>query len=356
MAGISEVARLAGVSTATVSRALSGNGSVSALTRDKVERAAAELDYVVSSTASGLASGRTRNIGVVMPFVNRWYFGEVLEGAQAALRRRGYDLTLYSLSSSPDIRSSLFDDFLLRKRVDAVLAICVKLAPHEIGTLLGLGKPVVGVGGPMDGVPTLSIDDVEVARLATEHLLGLGHTRIALISDTDEPETNFHIASDRFRGYQLAMADAGARADPALFRRADFTVAGGHAAARDLLAAPSRPTAIFAASDEMAIGAMLAARDAGLSVPRDLSVVGVDDHELAGFFGLSTVAQFPRRQGERAAERILDGLTPGRTDGGLDVRVPVQLVTRTSTAPPADAGVRAAPHGSGSSSGSAATP
>lgn len=338
MAGIQEVARLAGVSTATVSRALSGNGSVSPKTRSKVERAAAELDYVVSSTASGLASGRTKNVGVVIPFVNRWFFGQVLEGAQAALRQNGYDLTLYNLSGGADTRQSLFDDFLLRKRVDAVLAICLKLEPHEIDTLLGLDKPLVGVGGPMAGVPTLSIDDVEIARLATDHLLALGHTRIALIADHQEVETNFHISSDRLKGYQIALAEAGLAANRELFRKADFTIEGGYLAAKQLLGNPRQPpTAIFAASDEMAIGAILAARDLGLSVPHDVSVMGVDDHELAAFFGLSTVAQFPRRQGERAAEMILDDLHPTtREAGDRNVRVPFELVVRSSTARPAN--------------------
>lgn len=347
MASISEVARLAGVSTATVSRALSGNGNVSPATRTKVQRAAAELDYVVSSTASGLASGRTRNVGVVIPFVNRWYFGQVLEGAQATLRQSGYDLTLYNLSGGADTRQSLFEDFLLRRRVDAVLTICLKLQPHEISTLLGLGKPLVAVGGPLPGVPTLSIDDVEVARLATEHLLALGHTRIALIGENPEAEHEFSLSGDRLRGYQAALSDAGLAPNPDLFHRADYTIQGGYVAAKQLLGNPrQRPTAIFAASDEMAIGAILAARDLGLGVPHDVSVIGVDDHELADFFGLSTVAQFPRDQGRRAATMILEDLTrgdqgPGNATRGngwgadRDVRVPYELVVRSSTARPA---------------------
>ncbi len=162
MAGIEEVAKLAGVSTATVSRALSGRGHVSPASKAKVEEAAARLGYVVSSNASSLASGRTRNIGVVIPFLNRWFFSSVLEGAQRELLRRGYDLTLYNLSGDGNERSSVFEHFLLRQRVDAVIAVSLELTEHEVTRLHDLGKPLVGVGGPIPGVPTLTIDDAAV--------------------------------------------------------------------------------------------------------------------------------------------------------------------------------------------------
>src|SRR5690606_31340049 len=160
MPGIEAVADLAGVSTATVSRALSGKPNVSAKTRDAVLAAAAELGYVVSSNASSLATGRTRNIGVVIPFLNRWFYSSVLEGAESALLSHGYDLTLYNLAGGGEERRSVFEHFLLRKRVDAVIAISLELTPKELTGLLGMGKPVVGVGGPLRGIRTLSIDDV----------------------------------------------------------------------------------------------------------------------------------------------------------------------------------------------------
>src|SRR6185312_5598248 len=181
MPSIQDVADLAGVSTATVSRALSGNGTVSAATRERVALAATELGYVVSSNASSLATGRTKNIGVVIPVLSRWFFSTVLEGAERALLGHGYDLTLYNLSGGGDERRSVFEHFLLRKRVDAVIAISLELTGDEVSRLLEIGKPVVGVGGPLPGVRTLSVDDVAIARLATEHLIALGHTQIAHI-------------------------------------------------------------------------------------------------------------------------------------------------------------------------------
>lgn len=282
MAGIEEVAKLAGVSTATVSRALSGRGHVSAAAKEKVEQAAATLGYVVSSNASSLASGRTRNVGVVIPFLNRWFFSSVLEGAQQALLRRGYDLTLYNLSGDGAERRSVFEHFLLRKRVDAVIAVSLELTEPEVRRLHELGKPLVGVGGPIPGVRTLTIDDTAVARLATEHLLGLGHRRIAHIGGDLEFDVDFHLPTNRRLGYEAALRDAGIEPDPRLFAPADFTIRGGYHAAKQLLGAPhDRPSAVFAASDEMAVGTILAARDLGLQVPRDVSVVGIDDHYLA---------------------------------------------------------------------------
>jgi DNA-binding LacI/PurR family transcriptional regulator len=337
MPGIDDVARLAGVSTATVSRALSGNGPVSTATRARVLGAASELGYVVSSDASSLASGRTRNIGAVVPHLNRWFFTSVIEGAERALLRHGYDLTLYNLSGDGEERRKVFEHHLLRGRVDAVFTVSLELSDEEAGRLLAIGKPIVGVGGPLPGVSTLTIDDVAVARLATEHLVSLGHRRIAHIGGSREFDLDFHIPTSRRLGYEQALADAGLRVEDGLHRAADFTIPGGYDAAKQLLGSPhDRPTAIFAASDEMAIGAILAARDLGLGVPQDVSVIGIDDHPLAEFFGLSTVAQHPVQQGERAAELLLSALQATTSAPAKPAPVshtaPADLIVRSSTA------------------------
>lgn len=339
MPGIQAVAQLAGVSTATVSRALSGKSNVSEKSKDAVLSAAKELGYVVSSNASSLATGRTRNIGVVVPFLTKWFYTSVLEGAESALLSHGYDLTLYNLAGGGDERRSVFEHFLLRKRVDAVIAISLELTPKELTGLLALDKPVVGVGGPLRGVHTLSIDDVAVAQLATEHLLSLGHTSIAHIGGTKDFERDFHLPTNRRIGYESALEAMGIPVNPGLFRAANFSLEGGYEAAKQLLGSPrDRPTAIFAASDEMAIGAILAARDMGLSVPDDVSIVGIDDHELSSFFGLTTVAQFPELQGRMAAELLLDQLHPEtRKPGSINTALPFDLVVRSSTARPRSA-------------------
>ena len=339
MAGIEEVARRAGVSSATVSRALSGRGHVSASARERVLAAADELGYVVSSSASALATGRMRNVGIVIPFLNRWFYSAVIEGAEAALLEQGYDLTLYNLGGGAEARRSVFEHFLLRKRVDAVIAVSLELTADEVRRLHDMHKPMVGVGGPLPGVRTLSIDDVAVSRLATDHLVGFGHRRIGHIGGGPQVELDFHVPTNRRHGYEEALTAAGIPVDPALFQPADFTMQGGYTAAKQLLGVPrDRPTAIFAASDEMAIGAILAARDLGLDVPRDVSVVGIDDHDLAGFFGLTTIAQYPKAQGRMAVDVLMTELQPQHPDPEpIDTPLPYDLVVRSSTARPGPA-------------------
>ena len=187
---------------------------------------------------------------------------------------------------------------------------------------------------------TLSIDDIGVARLATDHLISLGHRVIAHIGGNSASEMDFHVPTKRRVGYEAgARPRRASRVDQSLFQAADFTIQGGYAAAKQLLGDPrSRPTAVFVASDEMAIGTILAARDLGLSVPDDISVIGVDDHELSEFFGLSTIAQFPALQGRMAVDIVMDQLHPGHRDLELvNTPLPFELIVRSSTSRPAQA-------------------
>ncbi|MEJ1154319.1 LacI family DNA-binding transcriptional regulator [Microbacterium marmarense] len=334
MVSIDEVARRAGVSTATVSRALSGRGNVSAPTRVRVETAAAQLGYVVSASASSLASGRMRNIGVLVPYIDRWFFSTVLSGIATALMRRGYDITLYNLTADRAERRDLFQTFLRRQRVDGIVAISIELDATETELLRQLKLPVIAIGGPNPQLTTLTVDDVAVARLATEHLLTLGHREIAHIGANPEFDIDFHVPTQRRLGFEHALADAGIAAEAALYEPADFTIEGGFRAAKQLLGKPGvSPSAIFAASDEMAIGALLAARELGYRVPDDLSVVGIDGHDLGEFFNLTTVDQFPLGQGERAAEALLRELEPSACDPLQEpTSLPYELIVRGSTA------------------------
>ena len=334
MVSIDEVARLAGVSTATVSRALSGRGQVSEASRRRVQQAAAALGYVVSSRASSLASGRTNNVGVIVPFIDRWFFATVLSGVSSALMRAGYDITLYNITADDEVRREVFSTFLRRQRVDALIAVSIELDGSETEQLQALGLPVIAIGGPNPRLDTLTVDDIAVSRLATEHLLALGHRDIAHIGANPEFDLDFHIPTHRRQGFERALTAAGIEVNPAFLEPADFTVDGGFRAGKQLLGRPGpRPTAIFAASDEMAIGAILAARELGFRVPEDLSVIGIDGHELGEFFRLTTVDQFPLGQGERAAEAILAQLSDAETEpvhgqGAL----PFELVVRGTTA------------------------
>lgn len=347
MAGIKEVASRAGLSVATVSRALSGKTNVSPKSRRLAQDAARELGFVPSYHASSLASGRNHNVGLVVPNVQRWYFSSVVEGVSETLLAAGYDLTLYNVGEQPERRSSILNDFLLRKRLDAVIAVALVLSEDEIGQLLAVHRPIVGIGGVLRGASTIRIDDEGLARLATGHLIRLGHTRIAHITGDAGLNRDFNLPQLRRKGFAAAMADAGLAVPQEWQVNADFTIQGAYAVGRQLLgAATERPTAIFAASDEMAIGVMLAARDFGLQVPHDLSVVGIDGHELGETFGLTTVKQNPRGQGSLAAATALALLSAGKdsddgAEGGTaqDQEYPTEFVIRNSTAvPPAPSG------------------
>jgi len=331
MTSIDDVARLAGVSTATVSRALNGRGKVSAGARERVRQAASDLGYVASASASSLASGRTRNVGVLVPFVDGWFFGAVLAGATETLMQHGYDVTLYPVTTDAATRRDLFRTLLRRRRVDAVLAISLALEPGEVAALQQLGLPVVAIGGPQ-ALPALAVDEDAVARLAATHLIELGHRDIAHIGVEASVDIDFRVGARRHAGFERALADAGIPLPPERVATGDFTVAGGHRAAARLLAA-GPVTAIFAASDEMAIGALQACRDAGLAVPGDVSVIGVDGHELAAFFDLTTIDQFPVDQGRTAAFAVLHALDADAPEPPAPGRLPFALLPRGSTAP-----------------------
>jgi LacI family transcriptional regulator, repressor for deo operon, udp, cdd, tsx, nupC, and nupG len=331
---LQDVAARAGVSTATVSRALSGNGQVSSRARQKVQQAAQELGFVMSYHASSLASGRSRNIGVVLPYVDRWYFSTVLEGVAGALMEAGYDLSLYNFEGDR-YRETVLTDFLLRKRLDAAVAVSLHLDPAETEQLFSAGIPLVGVGGPLVGAPTISIDDLDVGRRATEHLIGLGHRRIAHLGGAEEGRRYFPMSNDRRTGYEQAMTKAGLPVEPAWSLIADYTFTDAYQRTKNLLADPTdRPTAIFAASDEMAAGAILAARDLGLTVPGDLSVIGIDAHPIGEAFGLTTIDQHARKQGVHAVRRLLQHLA-GEISEPTNEVLPANFVVRASTGTPA---------------------
>lgn len=333
MVGIAEVARRAGVSQATASRALTGRGSVSAATRERVEQVARELGYVASTNAASLVTGRTQNIGVVMPVVNRWFFSEVLEGVQDALLERHYDLTLYDARPGSAGRDRIFRFFLARKRFDGLIAAGLEPSDHELEKLVTFGKPVVSIGGYDVGTSAIVVDDFDVARRATEHLIALGHRRIAMVGGDADERRAPRVDRARLTGYLETMSAAGL-SDHARHAPSAVSLPGGYAAAVDLLGdARTRPSAIVAACDEVAIGSMIAARRQGIQVPGDLSVIGIDDHEFAEMFSLTTFAQQPRRQGSAAAELLIAHIEQGEP-APTRVTHAVRLIVRSSTAAP----------------------
>ena len=332
VASIEDVARRAGVSIATVSRALRGLPDVATATRDRVLAAATELNYVASPFAARLASGRTATVGLVVPFVNRWFFAEVIATVETALRRADFDLLLYNLGDANG-RSRFFEVMPMRKRVDGVLVASLVLDDPEFAALTELNRPVGLLGLVREGFLSASIDDVAAARAAVDHLVGRGHRRIALLAgDTDDPMA-FTPPLHRRDGYRDALKAAGLPIDPELELLGYFTVEGGRAATRRLLALPEPPTAIFAESDEMAYGALREIRAAGLRVPDDVAVIGFDDQPLSELMDLSTIRQPVADQALDVTARLLTLIAAETDERPRDpaVVLPTELVVRGST-------------------------
>ena len=321
---IREVAAAAGVSTATVSRALRGLPNVDGATRDRVLTVAREMDYVISPSASRLASGRTGSIAVVTPYIGRWFFGQVLSGAEAVLQGAGTDLLL--MGANPEHGPIAHR---IRRRVDGVLVITLAPDDPTLHEVLALGLPTSLIGVSLDGVPGVTINDVAAGRTATEHLLALGHTRIAVIGSTPEqlPGT---AADARYRGYAQAMQAASLEPDPNLLAFGWFSLEGGERAMHELL--DKGPTAVFAMSDEMAFGAMRAMRARGVNPGRDIAIVGIDGHEMSEYLDLTTIAQPARELGVIAATSLLDQISGSSGQEGLDhTELPTHLIVRGST-------------------------
>lgn len=328
--GIEDVARAAGVSTATVSRALRGLPNVTEATRARVRQVAAELGYVASPSAASLASGRTRTIGLLTPWVSRWFFANVIEGAERTLRASDMDALLYTFEVTRGPRRRV-DLSVLRRRVDGVVVVGLPMTGDEVADLVALGKPLIFIGaGPPDQI-TVRIDDHATARAATQHLIGLGHRRIAHVTGDRDDTTGWAPVVDRLGGWRAAMADAGLEIPAGFEVRGDFDVARGREAARRLLEEHPDVTAVFAASDEMAMGVILAAGELGLRVPQDLSVIGVDGHDLGELVGLTTMAQDAPAQGVAAAAMMLELIAGAPMPA--DAIFPTRLIERRTTGP-----------------------
>ncbi|HEY5515762.1 MAG TPA: LacI family DNA-binding transcriptional regulator [Pengzhenrongella sp.] len=330
--GIDEVARVAGVSTATVSRALRGLPNVSVATRQRVRVVAAELGYVASPSAASLASGRTRTIGLLTPWVNHWFFANVIEGAERALRAEGFDALLHTFEVSRRAPRRRVDVDLLRRRVDGILVVGLPLDVIEVRELIGLGHPVIFIGSSVEGQVTVRLDDLATGRMATEHLIGLGHRRIGHISGSPDDVTPFSPPVARREGWVAALREAGIPLTTGLDVHGHFDLDGGRESMHILLRQCPDLTAVFAASDEMAMGAILAARDLGLRVPQDISVIGVDGHDLGELVGLTTMVQPALEEGAIAATLLLEMIA------GLavpqDVVYQTELIDRGSTGCP----------------------
>jgi len=328
---ISEVARRAGVGVGTVSRVINGSPSVSADTRRRVLAVIAELGYEPNAAARALSTGRTGAVGVMAPFFTEPAVVERLRGVSHVVAGAGLQLVLFDVEHPEP-----FTALSAAGRLDGLL--CVSLAPSdaELERFHAAGVPVVLVDREHPRLSGVSIDDVQAGRLAAEHLLALGHRRIAFVGDQEDGPFGFTSSARRREGAEAATAAAGAEL---LVWRGAHGREHARRLAAALLATNEPPTAVIGASDLQALGALQAAEAAGVRVPDELSVVGFDDVEVARYVGLTTVAQPLEESGARGARLLLQALEGApRSAQRLDLR----LVVRATTGPPSQA-----PAGSG---------
>ena len=330
VATINDVARAAGVSVATVSRALRGLNRVSDATRERVMRVAAELDYVASPTATSLASGRTRVVGVIAPFLTRWFFATLVSSIEKTLRQHGHHVLLLDLESDRfEERLTLTPD-MLWKRVDGLISLNLPILPEEIALVDRLSLPLVAIGTAVPGRACVQIDDRAAVTAATSHLIELGHTRIGYVGVVPTNAALVQTPQTRLAAFRDTLASQGLELRDDWVLGSDWTA---DAAARDaltLLARDDRPTAIVAASDEIAFGIQASARRLGLTLPDDLSIIGVDNHVLSNVLGLTTISQDVTAQGRAAAEMLLT-IIEGRQPEQDRVLIPTELIIREST-------------------------
>lgn len=331
-ATIEDVARIAEVSIATVSRAIHSPEKVAESTRKRVHAAISRTGYTANAMAQNLRRQSSRMILVMIPDIGNPFFSNILQGLESVASKRGYGVLIGNTDRDPEIEATYLA-FTRSHKADGLVLLTGNL-PWGAGETPRRLPPVVAISEMLPGqdAPFVGIDNVQAARSAAQHLIELGHRRIAHIAG---PAGNI-LSIQRRKGYDRALREAGIPIDEALILEGDFSIESGRQAVERLFMRDTLPTAFFCANDEMAIGAMLALNARGHNVPRDFSVIGFDDIPFASCTvpPLSTVRQPRRKMGEEAMAAMLD-ILEGKGAPEEPVILATDLIIRASTAPPA---------------------
>ena len=324
---IRQVAVCAGVSHQTVSRVINGSERVSPETKARVETAITELGYTPNAIARYMAQGRTRTFACISPNLTDYTFASIIEGAEIEARRHGYFIIT---ASAPDEEAfgTLVDQLVSSRRTEGLMVINPyaddrhKHLPKEVPTVFMGARP------RQEAVDSVSLDDVEAARIATQHLLDLGHRRIALITGLLCEDCS----EDRQIGYADVLRRGRVHLDPALILEGDWSATSGYHAVQQLLLESIPFTAVFAQNDRMAVGAIRALREAGKRIPEDISVIGFDDMPLASYFDppLTTMGQDMFKMGSEAVKLLMRAIEQPESPR-QHLRLPAALITRRST-------------------------
>jgi DNA-binding LacI/PurR family transcriptional regulator len=324
------------VSPGTASRAINNSPLVNEATRERVLQVVRELNYTPNLVARRLSIGKTLVVAVVVPFFTRPGFSERLSGVVSVLSQTEYDLVVHNIET-PEQRNDCFRDIPRRERADGALFLSLPPRDDETDQLADASVPIVLIDTDhpaLTMLPRVSVDDVRGGQAATEYLINLGHTRIGFVGDITDNPFNFVSSRNRYWGYQKALETAGIPLRPDYYGEDQHGRREARQTAKKMLGLLERPTAIVAASDTQAVGVLEAARDIGLGVPEDLSVIGYDDIEIADIMGLTTIRQMLFESGQRGVELLLETLENPHIEPVHEV-LPTELIVRGTTAPPA---------------------
>ena len=329
---IYDVARLAGVSTATVSRALNGTARIAPATQAAIAAAIDQLGFAPSTIARSLVTKSTQTIAFLLPDITNPFYAALVSGIQDSALARDHTMLLCTTEGDPE-REEQYLNLLRAKSVDGALVDGLVLPSDRIARFVREGFPIVCLDRDIDSrsIPLVQVDNRRGGRMAVEYLLGLGHTEIAHVTGV----RHLRISEDRLEGVRDAHKNAGVALDERSITEGNFTEEGGYEATRRLLDDHVPFTAVFAANDLSALGVVTALTQSGLRVPEDVSVVGFDDLRLAAYTSppLTTVHQPATEIAQRATEILID-LTHGMKVQTMRQLLPPKLVVRASTAPP----------------------
>ena len=334
MSTIRDVARRAGVSTMTVSRVINSSGHTSPQTRARVEHAVAELGYVPNAVARHLRSKRTKTIALVLSDITNPFFTTIARGVEDVAGPKGFGVMFCNTDESESEEIDYLQ-MLIQRQVDGVLLVPAGRSIEPLRLLRAHGVPVVVLDRRVASrqVDQVRTDSVAGAYRLTRHLVELGHRRIGMLTGRRTISTSI----DRVAGYERALAEIGVAIDPQLVRYGGYGLAGGYRMATEVLAAEPRPTAIFAANNFVAFGAVRALRERSLQVPDDVSLVCFDDLPEEWLIDpfLTVVDQPAYEMGRQAAVLLLERLEGLHPKGGHDIVLPGEFIERRSTAAPA---------------------
>ena len=329
-ASIKDIARLAGVTHSTVSRALRNSPVVSRETAERIQRLAREAGYSTSAVARSLATGRSDTIGVVVTNIADPFIAGVVSGIEEMADEHNLSVFLANSNAEPEREVRVAQKFEER-RVDGIIVTASRVGAKYMPLLTHMQVPIVLLNNqhPSQFGRSVMIDNVQASLDVIRYLINLGHQRIAYLGD----RLGFQSDSERYQGYRQALEEAGIALDTALTGHGDGKAEGAEAPVAELLALPNPPTALFCYNDMSALGAMRQIRRHGLHIPDDISVVGFDDLYISEFINpsLTTVRQPLRQMGRLAMETLLKILCGGESN---EIRVPGELIVRESTAPP----------------------